>query len=150
MKIRPAVLSDASVIGYLFDQYRIFYRQQSDIAAATAFISERMQKGESVIFLAETSNGAAGFAQLYPSYSSISMRRLWILNDLFVAPVFRGQGAGKVLLEACTSFAQENGAKGVTLKTAVDNRTAQRLYEACGWKREEQYVSYNFNFPPKV
>jgi GNAT superfamily N-acetyltransferase len=130
----------------LFDQYRQFYKQPSDLEAATAFLAERLSKSESIVFLAEEGSHFVGFAQLYPSWSSVSMKRAWILNDLFVAPAFRGKGVGKALLAGSVQFGKETGAVGLTLKTAVDNKTAQRLYDSCGWVPETKFMSYKFTF----
>lgn len=130
-------------ISDLFDQYRQFYGQPSDRAAATEFISARMELGESTILLAVTETGcAAGFAQLFPSFSSVSMRPIYILNDLFVSPDCRGQGVGEALLNEVAAFATENHAAMVKLATAVDNETAQRLYKRKGYNKITQFDQY--------
>jgi len=145
MNTRQATIQDAESIAALFDLYRQFYQQPSDLAAAKFFISERLTQNESIIFIVESSsNQIMGFAQLYPSFSSVSMKRLWILNDLFVRSEARGKGLAKALLNACSVWAQQTNAKGLTLKTAIDNTAARHLYQAQGWKRDERYVSYNF------
>ena len=132
----------------LFDAYRQFYQQSTDIEGAQAFLTERFKEGSSVIFLSmidEKDNGniACGFTQLYPTFSSVSMKRLWILNDLFVVPEVRQQGVGKALLEHARAFASTTQAKGLTLKTAINNYPAQALYESLGWQRDESFVSYD-------
>ena len=71
------------------------------------------------------------------------MKRLWILNDLFVAPQARRSGVGTALLEQARSFALQTHAKGLTLTTAIDNYTAQAAYEAAGWERENEFYAYN-------
>jgi len=146
MNIRRATIADIDSIAPLFDQYRQFYKQPSHLESATAFLTERLSKHESIVFLAEENSHFMGFVQLYPSWSSVSMKRVWILNDLFVSPAFRGKGIGKNLLEACTQFAKETGAISLTLKTAVDNKPAQRLYDSCGWIQETKFISYKFTF----
>lgn len=134
----------------LFNDYRMFYEQASNIEGAREFIEERVRTGESVIFLAviEEAEGekAIGFTQLYPSFSSISMKRLWILNDLFVAESARGQGAGRRLLEAARRHALETNAKGLALSTATTNTTAQALYESFGFVRDEHFYHYDLIF----
>jgi GNAT superfamily N-acetyltransferase len=84
-----------------------------------------------------------GFTQLYPSFSSVSMKRLWVLNDLFVAPEARASGAGHALLDRAERWADETGAKGLTLSTQITNLTAQRLYEACGWTKDDEFLHYH-------
>ena len=126
----------------LFDAYRQFYEQHSDPIGARKFLAERLGKGESVIFLAWEGGQCVGFAQLYPTFSSVSMKRAWILNDLFVHPSARGRGVGRALLEQCKQLATETGAKEMTLETMKNNLTAQHLYEGCGWKRDEAFYKY--------
>jgi ribosomal protein S18 acetylase RimI-like enzyme len=131
----------------LFDGYRQFYGQRSDLAAARAFLRERIERDESVIYVAYADGKeAAGFTQLYPSFSSVSLKRLWILNDLFVRSNIRRGGVGRALLERARQHALETGAKGLILSTAVTNEPAQTLYESCGWQREEEFLQYNLFF----
>lgn len=142
MHIISVTPNEVGLVAPLFDQYRVFYRQLSDPALAQAFIAERVANRESVIFLALQDGEPVGFTQLYPSFSSVSARRTWILNDLYVVPSCRGQGVGSALLERARAHAQATGAKGLGLQTAVDNLNAQRLYEALGYRREEGFYSY--------
>ncbi len=128
----------------LFDGYRQFYGQRSDLAAARAFLRDRLERDESVIYVAyRDSREAAGFTQLYPSFSSVSLKRLWILNDLFVRSDGRRGGVGRALLERARQHAVETGAKGLVLNTAVTNKAAQTLYESCGWQRDDEFFQYH-------
>ena len=126
----------------LFDAYRRFYGQPSDPEGARGFLSERMAREESVLFLALDESRGLGFAQLYPSFSSVSMKRLWILNDLFVTPEARGRGVGAALLTEAARLAARTLAKGLVLETATDNLPAQRLYEKRGWKHDHAFHHY--------
>jgi len=130
----------------LFDGYRVFYKQPSDVARARDFISERVARGESVIFLATGENNgkesALGFVQLFPTFSSVSTKRLWILNDLFVTAEGRRCGVGRLLMERARAYAESTGAKGLVLETAADNTPAQALYESLGWKRDTEFYRY--------
>jgi GNAT superfamily N-acetyltransferase len=137
-----AELDDLDALVPLFDGYRRFYGQPSDPDGARAFLADRIKRDESVIFLA-VADAVVGFTQLYPSFSSVSLQRLWVLNDLFVAPEARTSGAGRALLERAERWAAETGAKGLTLSTQIANLTAQRLYEACGWVKDDEFVHYD-------
>ena len=132
----------------LFDDYREFYEADSNHAAARAFLTERTDRDESVIFVAyaRRPHQAVGFTQLYPSFSSVSLKRLWILNDLFVHSDARRRGVARALLERARQHALETGAKGLVLNTAVTNTPAQTLYESCGWHREDEFLQYNLFF----
>ena len=138
-----AELDDLDALAPLFDAYRRFYGQSTDLPGARTFLADRFKRGESVIFLAVVDGAIVGFTQLYPSFSSVSMKRLWVLNDLFVTPDARKSGAGRALLERAERWAAETGAKGLTLSTQLTNLGAQRLYEACGWTKDDEFIHYH-------
>ena len=142
VRIVRATAADVERIAPLFDAYRQFYKHKSDLAGAHAFISERVRRDESVIFLVVAGDDAVGFVQLYPCFSSTAMKRMWILNDLFVTPEARRGGAARALMERARQWAVETKADGLWLETAVDNHPAQRLYESLGWKRDNDFFRY--------
>ena len=145
MRIYEATIADLDGLASVFNNYRMFYRQDSDIEGAKVFLRNRMERKESVIFVAVEDDEYIGFTQLYPSFSSISMKELWILNDLFVQTLSAEQEQEK-LLEAAKEFALENGAKGVKLQTEIDNLSAQRLYAENGYLRDNRYFHYELTF----
>ena len=150
MKIKQATITELEILTPLFDAYRGFYSQPSDIKGARAFLKERLEKKDSVIFMAFNDlNKPAGFVQLYPSFSSVSMQHLYILNDIFVAPEDRNIGAGSKLLYHAQEFAKKVGAKGLTLETATNN-PAQFLYEKYGWKRDTEVYHYTWVTPTQT
>ena len=134
--------ADAERIAPLFDAYRQFYKQKPDLPGARVFVGERLRRDESVIFLALAGEEAIGFVQLYPCFSSTSMKRMWILNDLYVVPEARRHGAARALMERARQWAVETRADGLWLETAVDNHPGQRLYESLGWKRDNDFYRY--------
>lgn len=144
IQILNADLTHVEAIAPLFDAYREFYKQSSDLQAGKVFLRERLANKEAILFLAIEKGSALGFVQLYPSYSSISMKRIWILYDLFVAPEARHRGVAAALLKRAQSFAAETHAEELILDTAIDNVAAQRLYEKLGWKRDTLFHRYIF------
>ncbi|MGF0239126.1 GNAT family N-acetyltransferase [Rhodococcus sp. IEGM1300] len=143
LQAHRADASHLDTIAGLFDAYRGFYGQPSNLAQSRAFISERIARDESVIFFAKDPDGEPlGFVQLFPTFSSIDAHRTWLLGDLFTAPAARGRGVGTLLMNTARSFAVLSGAKGMTLETATDNATAQRLYESLGYVRDTGYFTY--------
>jgi ribosomal protein S18 acetylase RimI-like enzyme len=142
--VRQAGPADVDLVAPLFDAYRQFYRQPSDLALAREFLAERLDRQESVIFLAERDGCAVGFVQLYPLFSSTAARprRLWLLNDLFVAAAVRGGGVGRALLDRARRLAEETGAVGLELATARTNLAAQRLYQSLGYRLDDQFLRY--------
>ncbi len=143
MIVRRASADDLDVLALLFDGYRQFYDQPSDPARARAFLAERLDREESVVFLAFEGGEAVGFTQLYPSFTSVGMARTFVLNDLYVASDRRRGGVGAALIEAAVEHARQVGAVRLSLSTGVGNRTAQALYERRGWVRETAFVGYD-------
>ncbi|MEH7504445.1 GNAT family N-acetyltransferase [Neobacillus drentensis] len=142
MIIQKATLKELDSLTELFDLYRVFYEQRPNLEGAREFLKARIMNDESVVFLAFDGNNPVGFVQLYPSFSSVSMMRSWVLNDLYVKEQFRGKGAGEKLIHKAIQFAKETGAKGVMLETDKENLNAQRLYEKIGFERESNYFYY--------
>ena len=140
--VRQATAADLNLIVPLFDAYRQFYRQPSDPERARHFLKERFERGESVIFLAFDGANAIGFIQLYPSFSSGAMARIFVLNDLFVAPEARRRGVGSALIQAAAQYGRNAGAIRLVLSTEIANTTAQSLYERMGWKRDTVFCVY--------
>lgn len=141
--VRQAVVSDLDELAVLFDQYRQFQGEASDLSAARDFLQARFDHGESVAFVAHLMDSPVGFAQLYPSYSSVSLARVFVLNDLFVQESGRRKGVASKLLAAVESYALSLGAVRVTLNVARDNQHGQALYEALGWSRDRQFHMYH-------
>ena len=142
VNVRQATVDDLDLIVPLFDAYRQFYRQPSDTEGARRFLLERFEHNQSVIFLALQDGDAIGFTQLYPSFSSASMARIFILNDLSVAPDARGRGVGSALLDATARYGRRVGAIRLALSTELSNTTAQAVYEKMGWQRDNVFCVY--------
>jgi GNAT superfamily N-acetyltransferase len=134
---------DIGVLAALFNAYRVFYKRESDPAGSIVFVAERLRRGDTQFFIARSNGIPVGFAHLLPSFETTDMRRAWILEDLYVDPDARNLGAGTALLERAEHFARETGAIRMTLTTAVDNVTAQRLYVKNGWKRDERFWTFH-------
>ncbi|WP_394185036.1 GNAT family N-acetyltransferase [Metabacillus halosaccharovorans] len=146
MNIIKATVSDLDDVAVLFNNYRIFYEQSSDLEGAKAFLKERMEQNESTIFLAKSKDGLpVGFVQLYPIFSSVGMKRKWLLNDLFVAEEYRRHGVGKALMTQAKEFAVETNTAGILLETSKDNVKAQALYELEGYAKEDTVYFYNLS-----
>jgi ribosomal protein S18 acetylase RimI-like enzyme len=143
--IRRATVDDVDAIAPLFDHYRMFYQQPSDPALAQRFIGERLQRGESVIFLAVVGGKVAGFTQLFPSFSSVRAGRAFVLNDLYVDIAARRLGVARALVQAATDFARDEGAIRLELETDHDNRSAQALYRQMGWEPYEGTLRFRLS-----
>ncbi|MCD2259309.1 GNAT family N-acetyltransferase [Psychroserpens luteolus] len=135
MTIYHAQLRDLEGLINLFDGYRVFYKQDSNPAAVKRFLTQRIVKNDSIIYIAYVDDEAAGFTQLYPLLSSVSMKPMYLLNDLYVHSKFRGQGIGEALINRAKHLCQSENNKGMAIQTAFDN-PAQRLYERLGFVKD--------------
>ncbi len=128
----------------LFDLYRQFYKQAPDPGLARKFIGDNLKKDRSVIFIAlDHDNRPLGFTQLYPGWCSVSTSPIWTLYDLFVNPDVRQRGVGRSLMDAATKMARKTKASRIDLETAIDNYSAQGLYESLGYERDSEFYRYS-------
>ena len=140
LSVKRIGVDEIKLVICLFNQYRVFYNQPSDLTLADCFLTDRLQNNESVIFVAVNKVGdeylPVGFTQLYPKYSSMRAVKNWILNDLYVEASYRKKGIGNTLIATAVDFAKANNAKFVQLETATHNYTAQSLYESVGFIKQ--------------
>jgi ribosomal protein S18 acetylase RimI-like enzyme len=128
----------------LFDAYRVFYKQPSDLAAARRFLTGRLSDGDgSVFFIARRDGELVGFTRMWRVHSSIATRPAWILEDLYVIPSMRKAGIARALMERAARHAREDEAVFMSLETAHDNHPAQTLYDSLGYLRESAFYKYN-------
>ena len=138
--------ADLDALAVLFDAYRQFYGQPSDVPRARDWLRSRLRVGESVVLLAKRGGAITGFVQLYPMFSSVRTAKTWILNDLYVDAGARRGGIAQGLLDAAAKFAREDGAAGISLETTQDNEAARALYRAAGWNEDAtQWYSLSFS-----
>jgi ribosomal protein S18 acetylase RimI-like enzyme len=142
MDILRATPAHLDLVAPLFDAYRQFYGCAPDPATARSFIRDRLERDESVIFVAVRDGRGIGFTQLYPTFTSMGAARAWILNDLYVSPDARRTGVGRRLMDAAREMAVASGAAWMELATAKDNATARALYRSCGYVKEERFDRY--------
>ena len=141
--IRKASINELEPLAVLFDTYRQFYEQAPDIALAKAFIAARLNNKDSVIFVAENSEGKLiGFCQVYPSFCSVIAAKIGVLYDLYVDSNIRKTGAGRALMLAAHEYAANNGLARLDLTTAKNNHAAQALYASLDWVRDEVFYTY--------
>ncbi|MBD1874584.1 GNAT family N-acetyltransferase [Nodosilinea sp. FACHB-131] len=145
MDVFQARFEHLEAVAKLFDQYRVFYQAPPDFEAAKTFISKRLQENSSTIFVACHEDKIVGFMQLYPTFSSVSMKRVWVLNDLFVEETYRNRGIAGLLLHAAAEFAKTTEAARITLATQASNTPAQSLYESRGYRRDEAFYHYTLS-----
>jgi len=152
VQILQAYSRHISLVVPLFDQYRQFYGKQPDSSGARLFLADRLERRDSVIYMATDGEGSSevgiAFAQLYPSFSSAAMKRIWILNDLYVLPAWRRRGIAQSLIERARHLAIETKASRIILATEADNRIAQAVYNQLGFQKDERFLHYEIVIAP--
>ena len=144
--ISRASISDLAELHPLVEKYREFYRGQPENPKTVQFLTDRLENDEAVVFIARVDGNPVGFTMIYPTFSTVSLCAVWLLNDLYVAETSRGQGVANLLMDAAETAAREAGATRIFLRTAHDNTPAQALYESRGWKQDEVFRRYDLVF----
>ena len=140
LRIASAQPADIPDLARLFEAYRVFYEQPSDLVASEAYVADEVITQRTRFFIAHgNESGAAGFVHLIPGTNTLLMRPVWYLEDLFVEPSARRQGVAEALMLRAEGFARETGAERLTLATAKDNHAAQALYRKLGYLREQHF-----------
>ena len=141
--IKPATTADAPELCRLYVAYRVFYGEAAEEQRAAAFILDRLTRSDGRYFLAFHGLDAVGFMHLMPSTNTLAMRPIWFVEDLYVDTEARGQGVATSLLQHAEAFARSTGAERLTLATAHDNVTAQRIYKKLGYVREDHFLYFH-------
>lgn len=147
-KIVRATIEQLDDLTNLFDGYRQFYEQSSDLESCQSFLEERLKNNEIISYIAYHDGEPAGFVNIYPTFSSVSMCAAWIFNDLFIDKKFRRHGIAQKLMDHVYDEASKASVKSLQLETAQDNKAAQSLYEKDGWEKNE-FLSYCYSLRKK-
>ncbi|MBP6795894.1 MAG: GNAT family N-acetyltransferase [Saprospiraceae bacterium] len=142
MYIRVIDLHDLDSLLPLFDAYRQFYRKESDLIGAKEFLHNRVENNEAIVFGAFVDDFLVGFTLLYPLFSSVRMKPIFLLNDLFVHPDARNKAIGKNLLRHAQEYAKSKNYAGVLLETEKTNDIGNHLYPAMGFQLESETNFY--------
>jgi ribosomal protein S18 acetylase RimI-like enzyme len=145
MRIIQASLEHLDLIAPLFVKYREFYGELPFPDSSRAFLEKRLRRKESVIYLAlpdDDDKRLLGFCQLYPSFSSLSLKRVWILNDIYVAEDARRQLVADHLLKTAKKMAKETQAVRMRVSTSANNDIAQKTYESIGFREDTEFKNY--------
>jgi ribosomal protein S18 acetylase RimI-like enzyme len=150
IRIRKIDKDEYELVTDMFNKYRIFYKQPSDIELARQYLKDRLTNNEAQIFVAIDSETSEflGFTLLYARFSSVSAIKNWHIGDLYVETNQRKKGIGQKLLKTAVDYAIEQKAKFISLNTAKDNFTAQNVYEDFGFDKRDylpEYLYYQFD-----
>ncbi|MDF2489411.1 MAG: family acetyltransferase [Pseudomonas sp.] len=145
MRIIKATLEHLDLLAPLFVRYREFYGQLPYPDSSRDFLEKRLKRDESVIYLAlpdDDSTRLMGFCQLYPSFSSLSLKRVWIVNDIYVAEDYRRMLVADNLMREAKKMARETHAVRLRASTSNDNEVAKKTYESMGFRPDTEFKNY--------
>lgn len=145
LTILPVTALDYDDLVPLVEKYRAFYNQPPSAGTLT-YVAQRLDGGQAVAFIARLNRKAIGFTLCYPTFSTVALSPIWLLNDLFVEENYRGQGIASQLVQTAEIAAKDAGAARIWLRTAHNNVPAQRLYESRGWKQDIVFRRYDLIF----
>lgn len=144
MIVRRATLDDLPALAILFDEYRQFYGTCSELKESFNFLKQRFENKESVIFIHFKDDAMTGFVLLYLGFSSIACATYYILDDVYVTPVYRRQGSAKQLIDTAILFAHQEKALRITLETQKNNFQSHQLYETMGFVKDDAFQTYHY------
>ena len=144
MRIVQATLEHLDLLTPLFIKYREFYGELPFPDSSRKFLETRLKRKESVIYLAlaDDEDKLLGYCQLFPSYSSLSLKRVWILNDIFVDEDARRMLVADRLLQTAKQMAKDTNAVRMRVATSVSNEVAQKTYESIGFREDTRFKNY--------
>lgn len=143
MIVRRATLEDLNQLAVLFDEYRQFYGASSNLKQSYNFLKQRFENKESVIFIHVKDDVFTGFILLYLGFSSVACSNYYILDDVYVTPIYRRQGSARQLIDTAILFARHESALRISLETQKTNVESQRLYESMGFIQDDAFLTYH-------
>ena len=145
--VRPATPPDSKALGRLgallvrthhdFDPDRFLAATPQTERGYGSFLGSQLDEPDIIILVAERDGEVVGYT--YAGLEGTDYMSLrgpaGVLHDIVVDPAHRGQGVGRVLLDATLEALHAKGAPRVVLSTAERNESAQRLFARAGFRR---------------
>lgn len=144
MNVRTVTREDVpklvhNMLSYIVDFYQRPHPGEEAVTGLVEYLLDHPKAG--IQFVAEENGQLVGFVTLYFTFSTLRVKRVAILNDLFVCATHRGKGVGETLFQHGLTYIRANKFAFVEWKTAKDNLVAQSLYEKMGGRLSE-WLSY--------
>jgi ribosomal protein S18 acetylase RimI-like enzyme len=147
VSIRPATPADLPALGRLgamlvrthhdFDPKRFMPATPQTENAYGWFLGTQLDEPNIVVLVAERDGNVVGYTYAgVEGNDYMSLRGpAGVLYDIVVDPAHRGQGIGRMLLDATLDALKARGVPRVVLSTAERNAAAQRLFDRAGFRR---------------
>ncbi len=139
MSVRAANRDEVGQIVPMMLAYCDFYEVERPDAAALTEMAVALidaPDDEGFLLAADEEGSVAGFAACGWKWSSLRGARIVVLEDLFVAPEFRGRRIADRLIEECAAIARRHEAPVLAWYTQPSNKRAQAVYDRVGGKPE--------------
>ncbi|MGE8624928.1 GNAT family N-acetyltransferase [Acinetobacter schindleri] len=143
MLVRRAQVEDLQQLSVLFDEYRQFYGASSNQELSYHFLKQRFEDQQTVIFINTKDDIFTGFILLYLRFSSVACSKFYVLDDVYITPVYRRHGAARQLIDTAILFARHENALRISLDTQKNNHQSHKLYESMGFMRDDEFVTFH-------
>ena len=143
MLVRRAQVEDLQQLSVLFDEYRQFYGASSNQELSYQFLKQRFEDQQTVIFINTKDDIFIGFILLYLRFSSVACSKFYVLDDVYITPVYRRHGAARQLIDTAILFARHENALRISLDTQKNNHQSHKLYESMGFMRDDEFVTFH-------
>ena len=145
--LRPAVRTDATQILAFITELAEYERARHEVIATVADIERSLFDDGSTVhsLICERDGRAIGFAVYFYSYSTWLGRNGIYLEDLYVTPDQRGDGAGRELLRHIAREAVAKGCGRFEWSVLDWNEPAIGFYQSLGAEPQAEWVRYRLD-----
>lgn len=143
MLVRRAQVEDLQQLSVLFNEYRQFYGASSNQELSYQFLKQRFEDQQTVIFINTKDDIFTGFILLYLRFSSVACSKFYVLDDVYITPLYRRHGAARQLIDTAILFARHENALRISLDTQKNNHQSHKLYESMGFMRDDEFVTFH-------
>ena len=143
MIVRKATFEDLHPLAILFDEYRQFYGASTNLKISHQFLQQRFENQQSVIFIHVKDEKITGFVLLYLGFSSVACSKYYLLDDVYVTPIYRRQGVAKQLIDTAILYTRHEDAIHISQETKKNNYQSHQLYESMGFMADNEFKTYH-------
>ncbi|AIZ32627.1 GNAT family N-acetyltransferase [Pseudomonas parafulva] len=144
LTIRPAQRSDAAQILDFITELADYERARDQVVASVTDIERSLFDDGSTVhgLICERDGQPIGFAVFFYSYSTWLGRNGIYLEDLYITPEHRGDGAGRQLLRHIAREALTKGCARLEWSVLDWNAPAIGFYEALDAQAQSEWIRY--------
>ncbi|SOU04612.1 N-acetyltransferase [Xanthomonas arboricola pv. fragariae] len=147
LQIRAATPDDVALLHELITALAVYEREPDAVKASPQDLRASLfgEGATAHALICEQAGQALGFAVYFFNYSTWLGRNGLYLEDLFVRPQARGQGAGLALLRHLARLAVQRGCGRFEWSVLDWNQPAIDFYEAAGARPMDGWTVYRLD-----